>query len=188
MFIIIPRNQYLWRLQLERNYFIKTERIGFSKWTSSDIAFADILWGDKAVTRYICSSGVFHHEDIEARLQQEIRNQAEYHIQYWPIFDLKTDTFIGCCGLRPRQTMVYEIGFHLRPAFWRQGYAVEAASAVIDYAFSNLYAEALFAGHHPENTASRRVLEKLGFRYIGAEYYEPTGLYHPSYELRRQND
>ena len=81
----------------------------------------------------------------------------------------------------------YEIGFHLRPQFWGKGYAVEAASAAIDYAFSVLHADALFAGHNPNNAASAKVLRKLGFRYIGDEFYEPTGLYHPSYELKRKS-
>lgn len=38
-------------------------------------------------------------------------------------------------------------------------------------------------GHHPENEASRKILTKLGFKYLEKKYYEPTGLYHPSYEL-----
>jgi len=43
--------------------------------------------------------------------------------------------------------------------------------------------ESLFAGHNPNNTASQKVLSKLGFKYIGDEFYKPTGLYHPSYQL-----
>lgn len=66
------------------------------------------------------------------------------------------------------------------------GYAVEAARAVIDDAFSVLNADGLFAGHNPKNTASAKVLGKLGFEYIGGEFYEPTGLYHPSYELKKR--
>lgn len=90
------------------------------------------------------------------------------------------------CGLRPRSEGTYELGFHLRPKFWRQGYAVEAARAVIDHAFSTLHADGLFAGHNPKNTVSAKVLSIVGFEYIGDEFYEPTGLYHPSYELKKR--
>ena len=76
------------------------------------------------------------------------------------------------------------MGVHLRPQFWGQGYAKEAAMATIDYAFSILKANGLFAGHNPNNIASAKLLRKLGFCYIGDEFYEPTGLYHPSYELK----
>ncbi len=48
-------------------------------------------------------------------------------------------------------------------------------------------ADALFAGHNPHNTESAKVLRKLGFHYIGDEFYEPTGLYHPSYELKQKH-
>jgi [ribosomal protein S5]-alanine N-acetyltransferase len=48
-----------------------------------------------------------------------------------------------------------------------------------------LGASALFAGHHPDNTGSRRTLVKLGFRFTHDELYPPTGVMHPGYELRR---
>ena len=64
---------------------------------------------------------------------------------------------------------------------------MEAASAVINYAFSIQKADALFAGQNPHNTESAKVLRKLGFHYIGDEFYEPTGLYHPSYELKQKH-
>ena len=53
----------------------------------------------------------------------------------------------------------------------------------MEYAFSTLGVKGLFAGHNPANEASRRVLEKLGFRYTHDEFYAPTGLNHPSYIL-----
>ncbi len=81
------------------------------------------------------------------------------------------------------QTSSYEIGFHLRKKYWGKGYALEAAKAVIDYSFETLGADKVYAGHHPENEASRKVLTKLAFKYLEKKYYEPTGLYHPSYEL-----
>lgn len=58
---------------------------------------------------------------------------------------------------------------------------------MIRYAFEERKADRLFAGHNPKNTASKWVLEKLGFQYTGDEYYEPTGLYHPSYILKDGN-
>ena len=79
------------------------------------------------------------------------------------------------------------MGFHLCPEFWGKGYATEAANAVIDYAFGQLHAEGLFAGHNPKNTVSGKILTKLGFEYIGDEFYAPTRLYHPSYEMRRSH-
>lgn len=172
---------------MKRAFFLKTDRIGFSKWIKNDTALAELLWGNSEVTRYICASGIFSADDIVNRLNVEILNETIYKVQYWPIFELATTDLIGCCGLRPHKENEYEIGFHLRPEFWGQGYAKEAANAVIDYAFSVLGAKKLFAGHNPNNTASQKVLNKLGFSYVGDEFYEPTGLFHPSYELKNPN-
>ncbi len=77
----------------------------------------------------------------------------------------------------------YEMGFHLRKKYWNQGYAFESAKAVIDYCFTRLNADKIFAGHHPENINSQKLLNRLGFNYIENNFYEPTKLYHPSYEL-----
>ncbi len=168
-----------------RDYFIKTSRIGFSSWSNADLSLASQLWGENEVTRYICSTGKFTHEDIVNRLNTEIHNYELYHIQYWPIFELSTEELIGCCGIRPykSETHSYELGFHLREKYWGKGYASEAAKAAIDYSFHILKAKKLYAGHHPQNRASEKLLLKLGFQSIGREFYTPTGLYHPLYEL-----
>lgn len=169
---------------MEREFFMQTERIGFSKWKEEDLSFAEMLWGNPQVTQYICASGQFSMQDIKNRLSQEITNDKTQNMEYYPIFEIITNKFIGCCGLRPYKGKEYETGVHLLPEFWGKGYGSEAIAAVIKYAFTILGAEKLFAGHNPKNTASRQLLNRLGFAYIGDEFYAPTGLYHPSYELR----
>ena len=167
-------------------YFLRSERLGFRLWCERDVDLAWALWGDPEVTRLI--GGPFSKEQVEERLKQEIATVASHGIQYWPIFLLGTGEHVGCCGLRPYQPeeKIYEIGFHVRKAYWRRGYAVEGARAVIAYAFNTLGAAALFAGHNPENEASRRLLQKLDFAYTHDEYYPPTGLNHPSYLLTEE--
>lgn len=169
---------------MEREYFIKTERLAFSHWRQNDLKLAQLLWGDPEVTKFICASGIFSSSDISNRLNTEIQNEKQHHVQYWPVFSLQSGELVGCCGLRPHGKNEYELGFHLRPMFWGQGCALEAASAVIEYAFSVLKADSLFAGHNPNNIRSQKVLGKLGFSYTGDEFYAPTGLYHPSYVLK----
>lgn len=167
-----------------RDYFLKTDRIAFAKWNCDDTRLAELLWGNEQVSRYICASGVFSTEEIHHRLKTEIDKQNKFGIQYWPIFEIQSDEFIGCCGLRPKAEGVCEMGVHLRPEFWGRGYAFEAANAVIEYAFNVLGVDALFAGHNPNNIASKKLINKLGFSFVGNEFYEPTGLYHPSYLLK----
>ena len=165
------------------HYFLRTERIGFRPWTEADLGVAKGLWGDVEVTRLI--GGPFSQEQVEARLSLEISNLTSFGVQYWPIFLLSNDEHLGCCGLRPYQLDqgVYEVGVHIRSAYWGHGYAPEATRAVMEFAFDTLGANGLFAGHNPANEASRHLLGKLGFHYTQDEYYPPTGLNHPSYML-----
>jgi RimJ/RimL family protein N-acetyltransferase len=62
-----------------------------------------------------------------------------------------------------------EIGYWLGVPFWGQGYATEAARAVIDYAFEEFGSAELRAGARVVNPASRRVLEKCGFQWTNVE-------------------
>lgn len=168
-----------------RVYFLRTARLGFGHWAADDLPLALALWGDPDVTRLI--GGPLSAAAAEARLGGEIATMHAHGVQYWPIFLLEDDGHAGCAGLRPYrpEQRIYEIGFHLRPAYWGRGLATEAAQAVIAYAFRTIGAHALFAGHHPANAVSRRMLDKLGFRFTHEELYPPTGLRHPSYLLSR---
>ena len=162
---------------------METDRLGFSRWCPEDGELAWRLWGEPAVTRWLCASGIFSREEVAHRLELEMRHERECGVQYWPVFLQKTGEFAGCCGLRPRSAGVYELGAHFRPEYWGRGYGTEAGRAVIRHAFSVLGAGELFAGHHPENTASQNLLGKLGFVRTGEELYPPTGLLHPPYRM-----
>ena len=164
-------------------FFLRTEHLYFRPWSPDDLELATGLWGDEEVTRLI--GGPFAQAQVRERLAREIASLNAYGVQYWPVFLLPGGEHLGCCGLRPYQPerKIYEIGFHLRPPYWGRGYAAEAARAVMAYAFDKLGAAGLFAGHHPANEASRRLLGKLGFRYTHDEYYPPTGLNHPSHMI-----
>ena len=166
-----------------RKYFLESERICFGVWGSEDFELARRLWGNKQVTEYISAKGYFTEKEILERLTKEIANQDAHKVQYWPIFMKDTNEFMGCCGLRPYDLKknIYEIGIHILPQYWGKGIGSEALNTVIEYAFKELKVENLFAGHSPKNSASKKLLTKVGFGFVGVEYYEPTGLMHPSY-------
>jgi [ribosomal protein S5]-alanine N-acetyltransferase len=170
------------------DYFLKTERLGFRNWTAADLPLALELWGDPKVTRLI--GGPFAPDAVRSRLADEMRQFDEHGVQYWPVFLLENGGHAGCAGLRPYriEQKIYEIGIHLRPAFWGLGYGEEAAHALIKYAFGDLKIHALLAGHHPDNAASRQLLQKLGFTYQGDQHYIPTGLMHPTYLMRANRE
>lgn len=60
-----------------------------------------------------------------------------------------------------------EIGWRLRRTCWDRGYATEAARPVLHHAFHTLGLPEVIADINPDNMASRRVAQKLGFRAVG---------------------
>ena len=168
--------------------FIKTRRLYFRTWQADDFDLAMDLWGDHKVTRFIVAKGQMSEDEVRCRLLKEIETQEKQGVQYWPCFLKSSDSFIGCCGIRPYDLSkkLYEIGFHILSCCWGKGLAVEAARGVMIHAFGTLKVSGVFAGHHPDNIISPHVLEKLGFQYTHKEFYTPTGLKHPSYILYRE--
>ena len=60
-----------------------------------------------------------------------------------------------------------ELGYWIGLPYWGQGFATEAASAVMAYGFEPLQLHRIHASHFAGNTASQRVLEKIGMRHEG---------------------
>lgn len=170
-------------MEHSNSYFLKSSRLGFGRWSAADLPLAVALWGNPEVTRFF--GGPFSQEKIKEKLAREIALMSAYNVQYWPIYLLAGGKNVGCAGLQPYKLdeKIYELGVHLLPAYWGQGFAVEAGKAIIAFAFESLGARSLFAGHHPENNASRSVLKKLGFEYIGEVFYPPTRQMEPAYLL-----
>jgi RimJ/RimL family protein N-acetyltransferase len=83
---------------------------------------------------------------------------------------------MGLCGLMKRDFLAdVDLGFAFLPAFRTQGYAHEAAAAVMDYARNVLGLRRLVAITTPDNERSGRLLEKLGFRLEGMIQFPPDG-------------
>lgn len=79
-------------------------------------------------------------------------------------------TLIGGCSLNARNRPEYaaaEIGYCFAPEAWGQRYGTEAVAALRDFGFREARLHRIFALVDPENTASRRLLERLGFRLEG---------------------
>jgi ribosomal-protein-alanine N-acetyltransferase len=146
------------------------------------------LWGDPAVTALIDARGKLSEAEVKEKLCTEIERERAHGVQYWALFD-NGDDFVGCARLRPwiytAGEATFEVGFHLAKSCWGRGLATEAACGALDYAWQKLQLSKVYAGHHPDNHASERILGKLGFEFIGTVFYEPTGLMHPSYVRQR---
>lgn len=75
---------------------------------------------------------------------------------------------VGAVGLRVEKAHNHaELGYWIDPGEWNQGYATEAARAVIAYGFDTLQLHRIQARHFPRNPSSGAVMRKLGMRHEG---------------------
>ena len=166
-----------------------TARLVARSWRAEDLPLAMELWGDPAVMALIDSRGRLTADEVEAKLRAEIERERAVGVQYWALFERSGGGFVGSCGLRPwvytPAEANFEVGFHIVQRCWGQGYATEAARGALDYGWRELRLAKIYAGHHPDNHASRHILEQLGFKFLDNVFYEPTGLLHPSYVRNR---
>lgn len=87
----------------------------------------------------------------------------------WAAIDKESDEFIGWFELRPndgKPSDELELGYRLRKSAWGKGFATEGSRALVHKAFAELGARIVFATTMTVNTASRRVMEKAGLRFV----------------------
>lgn len=115
------------------------------------------------------NSPPFRQEQMQSWMDRNLDHQVEHGYGLFSVILKSEDTLIGDCGLEHMQIdgqPAAELGYDFQSAYWNQGYATEAASAVRDYAFQTLDLPALISLIRVGNEASRRVSEKIGMQLV----------------------
>ena len=118
---------------------------------------------DAQVMRY-WSSGP--HADVAETERFIVGNCIGGAYESWAITE-SGGPAMGWLNLGERRPAVYETGYILGSDYWGRGFAREALSAGLEYVFGTLGARRIFADTDPENAASIRMLEGLGFMREG---------------------
>ena len=148
---------------------LETDRLVLRRLTLNDAPFILELVNEPSFLRYIGDRGVRSLQDARRYLLTgPIASYERFGFGLYLIFLKATGDAVGMCGLLKRDTLPdVDVGFALLPGHWRQGYAAEAASAVLDYGRTRLGLKRIVAITSPDNVASIALLEKIGLKVEG---------------------
>ena len=144
---------------------IETDRLILRDYKESDLEAMHSLWSDKKTMYYLDDILCHTIDDTIIYLKTGLANSDGH---YFCICEKTSDRFIGSVGYTIVESTplgkIVHMGCMLIPEYHKKGYAAEATKEVIKFAFTKDDCIRINTGCHKENNASRKVLEKAGFR------------------------
>lgn len=144
---------------------LETERLRLSHLAERDAPFIVDLLNQPTFLQWIGDRGVRNEDDaIDYLRRGPIDSYRQFGFGLYRTAFKQDDTPIGICGLLKREDLdAPDLGYALLPQFCSNGYALEAARAVLDHAWDELNLRRVIALVSPGNVSSVRLLEKLAF-------------------------
>ena len=147
---------------------LETPRLILRHQVLSDL---DALWA------LYCNPNITKYIPDAPRTRAEAQEELEWHMHghpkhpelgLWATVHKDNSKFIGRCGLLPWTIdgqQEVEVAYTIAEEYWGQGLGSEAAQAILNYGFEILNLSRLICMIDPENTASRKVAEKIGMSF-----------------------
>ena len=148
---------------------IRTARLTLRPLQLADAATLHRIYQTDGVLHYFPNPNSPPLEKVERFITGQQEHWEKFSYGNWGILPDGRDAreIIGWAGLQflPELNET-EVGYLLDKPFWGMGYATEAARASLQFGFDHFDFFQMIALVHPENNASRRVLEKCGMKYV----------------------
>ena len=117
--------------------------------------------------------------DFEASYQARCDRKDAKKEHLYSVILKQSDKYIGYCGFQYCDTLGgVELLYGYSSHYWGNGYALEAAEAMLSYGFENLGYESIEAAVNPKNPGSERILVKIGMTFISEIEWPEQGLVH----------
>lgn len=163
------------------NHVLTTPRLVLRPVTVRDHAALLAHWTAPDVRRFLFDGVLLSPAEITAAIEDSTRDFAAAGYGLWLIHEQCRTDLIGTAGLRPLEGLGLEIFYSLAPGSWGQGYATEAARAVLAHALGPLGLPEVLAEVDEGNTASLAVIERLAM----TRFEVVPGLLGPMIRYRR---
>ena len=160
------------------NVFIETERLIIRPLNMADDKGMFEMDSDPLVHKFLGNKPYEKIEQSRDTIAFVMQQYEDFGIGRWAVVEKATNDFVGWVGHKYMKgpvnghTDYYDFGYRLARRFWGKGYATESGKASLDYGINTLGMKNIYGMTDMNNMASRHVLEKLGFRYIGNFNYD----------------
>lgn len=149
--------------------YFKTERLIVRQYTLNDIDEFFGIMSDIRVHTYTKDKNnpwdkQRTEEYVKFMINKDFKTLDCFH---GAVIEKNTNQLIGLCGLNPYKENEPEIEFKIGVPYWGKGYATELGKQIIKSSFAAADIKGIYGMAQPENTASRKVLEKIGMKYLG---------------------
>ena len=158
---------------------LTTDRLLLRSWRDHDLAPFAALNADPRVRQHFPK--VLSRTESDAEAARIRAGFTKHRFGLWAVEIPDIAPFIGFVGLsepsfQAHFTPCVEIGWRLAFAYWGKGYAVEAATAVLSYAFGPLSLSEVVSFTVPANLRSRVVMQRLGMKRSPADDFDHPNL------------
>ena len=163
---------------------LETERLILRTWKPSDVLPMTAISSDTMVMEHF--PAIQDSAATQALVDRMNQHFEKFGYAAYAVEIIDTHEFIGFVGLshppfeipkfQPKGLPIVEIGWRLSSEHWGQGYATEAAKAVLHYAFTELNLNEIISFTVPANAKSRRLMEKIGLHCNAQDNFEHPNL------------
>lgn len=145
---------------------LKTKRLTIRPLENADLKAFFAVTGDTVVMRFVGDNQPLSLELTQRWIEVSQRNYATKGYGCMAVIETSSTDFIGYCGLVVGEdTNAPELIYAFKPSVWGKGYATEAAHAMLEFGLVDCGLDVIEATADPDNLASVRILEKLGFTW-----------------------
>lgn len=175
---------------------LHTKHLMLRPCTLADLDAVHELWTDPDIRRFLFDDRTLSRQEASDFLVASDESFAQHGYGLWLFFERSGDasvdqllgqssTIAGFSGLMSVPDQPPSVVFGTRPQLWGRGYATESTAAVLHYVFDELGLEQVVADVDEPNTASVRVLERLGMVQRGRAMVNDRPLLYYRMELSR---
>jgi RimJ/RimL family protein N-acetyltransferase len=148
---------------------LHTERLLLRGMTEADVDGYEAMYSDERVYQWF-GDRASDRAEMWRSIAMHLGHWALRGYGQWSLEHRVTGELIGRAGLwYPEGWPGLEVGWAVAPTQWQRGYATEAGTAAVAWAFSTLDTDEVISVTQPHNAASRRVMAKVGLAYDRTE-------------------